>query len=419
MGQPSNNRENGSTLMVALIMCLTIGVVLASYLLLVGSRYKIIARSQSWNAAVPVMEAGVEEAMAHFHADPNNPTANGWTPAILSGLQVYQKRRSFSEGSYFLATIYNATSNNPIIYSAGFVPAPFQASNYISRTVKVGGTQMPLINVAFGAIDGIQMNGNGLAANSFNSSDPALSTNGQYDPSKATTNGNVASVFGPVSLGNQTLAGNLYLGPTASSSVTASQVSGTIFTNYNVDFPDVVLPTTTWLPAATTSSGSKNGSQIHDFTVSGDYYVNDSLDLQVEPGVTVRLRVDTMSFIPGNVNILSTNGNSGTLTVYQVAGSGVMSGNVTVQSGRARNFYYYGLPGVTSITYGGTSSFIGIIYAPEANLILNGGGNNNGLIGASITKTITMNGHYDFHFDEDLLSSGPSRGFTVISWREQ
>jgi|SRR5579883_1705770 len=418
MAPRANKRESGSTLMVALIMCLTIGVVLASYLLLIGSRYKIITRSQSWNAAVPVMEAGVEEAMTHVNDDLNNPSANGWTPTILSGLQVYQKTRSFNDGSYFLATIYNATSNNPIIYSAGFVPAPFQTNNYISRLVRVTGTQMPLIYVAFGAMDNIQMNGNGLAANSFNSSNPALSTNGQYDPTKTSTNGNVASVFGPVSIGNHSIAGNLYLGPTASSSVASSQVSGTIFTNYNVDFPDVVLPTTTWLPAPTTSSGSK-GSQVHDFTASGDYYVSDSLDLQVEPGVTVRLRVDTTSFSPGNVNILTTNGNSGTLTVYQVSGSGGMAGNVTVQSGRARNLFYYGLPGVTSITYGGNSSFIGVIYAPEADLTLNGGGNNNGLIGASITKTITMNGHYNFHFDEDLLSSGPSRGFTATSWQEQ
>jgi len=33
---------------------------------------------------------------------------------------------------------------------------------------------------------------------------------------------------------------------------------------------------------------------------------------------------------------------------------------------------YYGLPGVTSVTFGGTSSFVGVIYAPEASLTLNG-----------------------------------------------
>jgi hypothetical protein len=53
------------------------------------------------------------------------------------------------------------------------------------------------------------------------------------------------------------------------------------------------------------------------------------------------------------------------------------------------------------------------MYAPEANLTLNGGGNNNGLIGASMTKSITMNGLYNFHFDEDLLSLGPSRAYIV------
>jgi hypothetical protein len=86
-----------------------------------------------------------------------------------------------------------------------------------------------------------------------------------------------------------------------------------------------------------------------------------------------RLRVDATSFNPGNIHIVSTNGTSGTLVVYQVSGSPGMSGNVTVDSGWARNSWYYGLPAVTSVTYGGTSSFIGVMYAPEADLTLNGG----------------------------------------------
>jgi choice-of-anchor A domain-containing protein len=146
--------------------------------------------------------------------------------------------------------------------------------------------------------------------------------------------------------------------------------------------------------------------------------IDDTTDLvSVAAGVAVRLRVDATTFNPANIHILSTNGASGTLTIYQVAGSVTMSGNPTVDSGRARNFWYYGLPGVTSVTFGGTSSFIGVIYAPEANLTLNGGGNNNGLIGSSITKSITMNGHYDFHFDQDLSSIGPTH-YVVNSWQE-
>lgn len=409
-------REQGNTLVLTLVMALTVGAVLSSYLGLIGSRYKVTLRSQCWNAAVPVAEAGIEEALTHLQADLNNPGANGWTLGTISGQQVYSKQRTFADGSYFSANIYyGSSSNTPFIYSTGFIPLPLSSSSYVSRTVKATGTNQPLINLAFGAVNSIQMNGNGLASDSFNSSNPALSTNGQYDSSKTSTNGNVASVYGPVGFGNHNIAGNLYLGPTATTTVSSGQVSGTIFTDFNVSFPDVVLPTTSWVAASTSTVG---GATVYDFKTSGDYYVNSSNDILVEPGITVRVRLDAASFSPANIHILSTNGTSGTLILYQVAGSASMSGNTTVDSGRARNFWYYGLPGVTSVTYGGTSSFIGVIYAPEADLTLNGGGHGNGLIGASITKSITMNGHYNFHFDEDLLSSGPSRGYVVTAWKE-
>ena len=125
------------------------------------------------------------------------------------------------------------------------------------------------------------------------------------------------------------------------------------------------------------------------------------------------------TFVPSSIHVTATNyvSGSGTLNIYQVSGNGTLN-DVTLDSGRARNFFYYGLPGVTSITYGGSSGFTGVIYAPEADLTLNGGGSSVGFVGASITKTITMNGHYNFHFDEDLLTSGPSRGFVVTSWQE-
>jgi hypothetical protein len=50
---------------------------------------------------------------------------------------------------------------------------------------------------------------------------------------------------------------------------------------------------------------------------------------------------------------------------------------------------------------------------------LNGSGNNTtDFIGASITKSVKLNGHFNFHYDEALKSIGPSRGFVVTSWNE-
>ncbi|HWY29655.1 MAG TPA: collagen-binding domain-containing protein, partial [Candidatus Acidoferrum sp.] len=85
---------------------------------------------------------------------------------------------------------------------------------------------------------------------------------------------------------------------------------------------------------------------------------------------------------------------------------------------RPDNFYYFGLPGVNSITLGGNSVFVGAIYAPNASLTLNGGGGNNGLDGAAIVASVTLNGHYDFHYDTSLATNQFSRGVIPISWQE-
>jgi hypothetical protein len=64
--------------------------------------------------------------------------------------------------------------------------------------------------------------------------------------------------------------------------------------------------------------------------------------------------------------------------------------------------------------------FVGAIYAPEATLTLNGGGNGNNLEGSSIVASGTLNGHYDFHYDLALASLifGANRGYIPTSWQE-
>jgi hypothetical protein len=414
---PAALKQAGSVLLITLFIATLFGLFLFSYLYLVRNQKALVSRSQAWNGAMGLAEAGVDEALAQLNpAAPQLPvvdrTANGWGSPSAG---VYgPMTRILSDGWY--SALYT-TDNYPILYVTGYVSiASIQAT--LARTIRVTTTNVPLFNVAFGAVDAIAMNGSGLASDSFNSANTNLSTNGQYDSSKTSTNGSVGSVFGPVSLGNHTIAGNLYLGPTAQYNSGAGQISGTIFNDLNIDYPDVVLPATTFLPALANPLTIGGVTYNHAFLFTGDYYISDSGSIYVAPGATVRLRVDATTFSPAGIFIDTTNGLSGTLTVYQVQGTSSMSGNITVQSGKAQNFFYYGLPGVTSITYGGTSSFIGCIYAPEADLTLNGGGSNNGLIGSSITKSITMNGHYNFHFDEALLSLGPARGYSVTTWTE-
>ncbi len=151
------------------------------------------------------------------------------------------------------------------------------------------------------------------------------------------------------------------------------------------------------------------------FYQSGDFWIPDSANIYVAPGVSIRLRVDDSNFGPADVLVDSTNNLSGTLALYQVEGIATLGGNATVQSGQAQNLYYYGLPGVTAISCNGNSSFIGAIYAPGADLTLSGNGS---ITGSAVTKTVTVNGHYNIHYDEALLTMGPSGGYVATFWQE-
>jgi len=107
------NRENGSSLFVAMTVCLVVGVILAGYLVLTSKRFEMTVRSSDWNAAIPVLEAGIEEALTHMTRDTNQPTANNWTAATIAGNSVYTKSRTFSDGSYFYVYIKDFSANNP------------------------------------------------------------------------------------------------------------------------------------------------------------------------------------------------------------------------------------------------------------------------------------------------------------------
>src|SRR5260370_12402781 len=91
----------------------------------------------------------------------------------------------------------------------------------------------------------------------------------------------------------------------------------------------------------------------------------------------------------------------------------------SIDGGIAANRVYYGVRSNTSITFKGNAAFAGTIYAPYAAITLTGGGTDTyDFVGSCIGKSITINGHFMFHFDEDLLTNGPSSGYVATHWTE-
>jgi hypothetical protein len=411
----THSRNQGSILFVSLMLAFIIGLSLAGYLVLTAGQEQSVTRSQRWNTALDVAEAGIEEGLAQVNASPIDFSLNGWGGA---GAVFGPQTRAISNGKYSVVVVGTAI---PAIYSTGYVSAPITGT-VLKRTIKVTTQVLPLFNVGLGAVGNINMNGNSMATDSWNSHSAALSDNGVYDPTRTSTNGDVASEQGIVNIGQHKIDGNLYLGPTATYVSGTNQVLGTINTDYNVNFPDVVLPSS----AATALNPSVNGGTNYLTSDNTAYVVsNDNHPIVVSPGLTnVTLIVTAQTFDPTSITLQGGMSNAATLTIYDSppspGGSVTLTGNNVGGAIGATpvNFIFYGTTNLTSVTLSGNSAFIGAIYAPEATLNLNGGGNSNNLMGSAIVKSASMNGHYDFHYDEALSKFGPPKGFVANSWQE-
>ena len=123
----------------------------------------------------------------------------------------------------------------------------------------------------------------------------------------------------------------------------------------------------------------------------------------------------------GNSDVIRIAPVGASLKYYMVGASFRIKGlGVANESGNAANFSYYGLPSNTSVDFGGNAAFTGAIYAPQADYSLGGGGNDTiDFIGASVSKTVTMNGKFQFHYDENLARVAGHRGFIPTNWVEK
>ena len=123
----------GSTLVITIVISALIGSVLCSFLVLISARNQGAMRALAWNSAIPVLEAGIEEALTHLNDDKSDPSGHAWTVTHVDGHKAYWKRGDLPDGSYFYVTNLNVASTQPLIYSAGYVPSPLRDKEYVSR----------------------------------------------------------------------------------------------------------------------------------------------------------------------------------------------------------------------------------------------------------------------------------------------
>ena len=455
----ASRNEQGSVLTMSLLTALIIGFALASYLSLVSGQNIANMRSLAWNSAIPVLESGIEEALTQLHfKGTNNLGENSWTYGTNTYGAGYQKTRYLGD-SYYVTTIIPKSA--PEIYSEGFVPTPFSGasgfaaifaaynpgagaqSQYISRRVKVTTKKDAMFGKGIVAKGQIDLKGNNIATDSYDSSDPAKSIGGKYptgDASKTKDNGDVATnsdVTDSLNIGNADIKGHVATGPGGSINILNNGSVGSkawvdagkpgvepgYYTDdMNYDFKDVEVPFTSGYttPVAGTVGGTNYNYVLNQGTGAGRFMLSmEPFTGNVLVSGNVVLYVTSSFSFSGSETITILPNSS--LKVYVGCASASMSGNAAVNnvSGKPLSFQYYGLPSNTSISMSGNAALTGVIYAPEAALSISGGGKDTyDFVGASVTKTVTLNGHVNFHYDEDLAKSGPSSDYAVTTWNE-
>jgi hypothetical protein len=427
-------KQSGGILVVTIVVTSMMGVALASYLNLVQNQNLSTMRSQQWNLALPIAEAGIEEALAHLaDVTTNNRAVNNWT---LTADRTAVERERWIGSNKFVVKI--TTNEHPSITVEGYACNPNGIGLMTTpRTVRVQTTNAAMFAKGMVAKGLVDLKGNNIETDSFDSSNTNFSTNGRYDPAKRRAKGDIATNSGltnSLNVGNAKIRGKAATGPGGSVKVgslggvgddawyaagNTGVQTNSVTDDMNVSFPDVKEP-----PGGGYSYPNPrydidpnyahylNGGkyQMAVLTLTGSqimYVAGDSL-----LWVTVTINIS------GNAKIVIAPGAS--LKLYMSGVDTYLGGNgVANETGSAFNFQYYGLPSNTSVVMGGNTSFTGTIYAPGADFSLGGGGSDTyDFVGGSVTKTVQMNGHFRFHYDEALEPFGARRGYVITTWNE-
>jgi len=261
----------------------------------------------------------------------------------------------------------------------------------------------------------VQLNGYNLFMDSFDSSDPALSTNGHYDPAKGGGDGSrlgaLDGIMNANNVGTVDLWGGLDTGVPYSLGFGPASVIGSALwhlssnagiepgyhtTNFVWSFPDVALPFGGTAPVG----GTHDGVQYDYILGNGDYRLG---SLTLSGGQTLLVTGAAQLVVAGNAS-LSGNGQililpTASLRLF-VAGRANLRGNGVVNQGVPANFLYLGTPSNTELNLRINTPFIGGIYAPSAVCTISStGGGNADMQGAVIVRSVELGANLDFHYD--------------------
>lgn len=326
---------------------------------------------------------------------------------------------------------YDGTAVVPIAVAKATITPPDGPP--IVKIVKIILSKTGLLPKGLIAKNGINWNGHPIANSYVSCTVPGVPPFAPYNQATARANITVGALYGPeIDLGAQgVVSGNVMLGPgvtiTGSGTVTGSTV-GNLSYNFNMPtYPTAVSVSQSYnLASSVPATLPRTGATPDAPAADGKYYyfVNNAniSGLTVTAGKNVVIVDNTVAgttSVTGAITIQSTASGvpCGSLKMYIDGPVSPGNSNVNPSSWAGALEIYTTTSSACVIS--GNGSFYGCLFAPNAELRGNGGGNDSqDLCGSFVVGSVTSNGHMNFHYDEALGAPASPKAWSLALWTE-
>jgi len=419
-GCSRRSREQGSALLTAMIFSFVVVTLLGSYLFLSSSEYRISTRSYLLGASFNLAEGGIDRALYALNQQDNS----GWRTGVDRDGRTYwsQGFGRYNLGGnirgYIRVVILNPTTSAPEIFSEG------EASGHIAGVltkqirIELSSGFYPFMN-GFNSKKGFALKGNNVTFDSYDSRDGNYglgNTNSEITVSTISVENDAidignADIYGYVATGG----GAPDIGPRGS--VTDYNNFGKvdqsrITKDFYAVFPDIATPGLNTPLTSIPSSGTISGGDYElsswtvggNLTITGDtrIVVTGDISLSGNKSIVISSGANVEIYVQGDADISG----KGILNSSQVPAQLLLFGTNTTEGGQA-------------IKISGNGYLSAAVYAPNAVVTMNGGGNSGRVYGAVAAYDAKLTGNSHFSYDEALegfnLGGG---GYQVEEWVE-
>lgn len=418
-----SDRKRGSVLMVTVILSAIMAVVIGSFVRLAHHENRQANLAFYANNSLNLAEGGVEQALhALNYEDWGNWTQSGGV-ALMDPIEL---DLGHNQTGIIQVKIRNY-ENEPIVIAEGRTVLPNRPS--VTKQVEVHLSRRSLFANGITSRRGARFSGGNAHVDSYSSSLGPPSSVNRND------NGSVASVSvetDAVDLSNSTIYGYVATGGSMPTVGPNGRIYGEdtpsgvdidptrIALDFASDFPEVEAPTayhewipninsTTFLGDATTDPDTPKVYRVGNIDLSGhaSLQIVGPVVLHVTGNVHVRGNAFIQVASTGKAEFYIDND-------FDIGGNGIVNATTT-----PANLLIYGTsPFEQNISLHGNATLQAAVYAPNANISMEGGGGSGTMAGAIVGNRVNITGNYRFHYDEDLAEFGPDRDYRMDHWRE-